>query len=49
MTSVTWYAGVRPVSFPDGSTRTWLEDGDEVTIAASAGLAAVTGRITLPG
>jgi fumarylacetoacetase len=29
--------GQRPLSLPDGSTRAYLEDGDTVTITASAG------------
>ncbi|MCQ8836295.1 fumarylacetoacetase [Streptomyces malaysiensis] len=45
--------GRRPVTFPDGRTRTFLEDGDEVVISATAagpggtvvGLGEVTGRI----
>ena len=46
--------GATPVALPDGSSRTFLEDGDEVTITATApgpegsriGLGEVTGRIT---
>ncbi len=30
------WAGRKPLSLPDGSTRSWLEDGDEVVITASA-------------
>lgn len=30
------WAGQRPVALPDGTTRAWLEDGDEVVITASA-------------
>jgi len=30
------WAGRKPVAFPDGSSRGWLEDGDEVVITASA-------------
>jgi fumarylacetoacetase len=49
---VTW-AGAEPVKLPDGSTRTFLEDGDAVTISATApgprgtmlGLGEVTGTI----
>jgi fumarylacetoacetase len=45
--------GKEPVSLPDGSTRSWLQDGDEITISATApgpdgariGLGAVTGRV----
>ena len=40
--------GTRPVPLPDGSTRTWLADGDTVTISATAGpvpLGEVTGTI----
>ena len=29
-------AGRRPLNLPDGTTRGWLQDGDEVVIAASA-------------
>jgi fumarylacetoacetase len=32
---LTW-GGTEPLTLPDGTTRTWLEDGDEVTITASA-------------
>lgn len=47
------WGGERPLTLPDGSTRTFLEDGDEVTITATApgpsggtiGLGEVTGRI----
>ncbi|MFC5662201.1 fumarylacetoacetase [Kitasatospora misakiensis] len=50
---LTWN-GENPLKLPDGSTRTFLEDGDEVTITATApgpdgtviGLGEVTGRIT---
>jgi fumarylacetoacetase len=28
--------GKEPVSLPDGSTRSWLHDGDEITISATA-------------
>lgn len=46
--------GRRPITLPDGSTRTFLEDGDEVTITATApgpsgariSLGEVAGRIT---
>ncbi|MGV9310763.1 fumarylacetoacetase [Streptomyces sp. NPDC003691] len=49
--------GEKPLRLPDGSTRTFLEDGDEITISATApgpdgiriGLGEVTGRITSPG
>jgi fumarylacetoacetase len=40
--------GTEPVTLGDGSSRTWLEDGDEVAISASAGsvtLGAVRGRV----
>ena len=45
--------GREPVTLADGSTRTFLEDGDEVTVTAWApgadgtriGLGSVTGRI----
>jgi fumarylacetoacetase len=30
------WAGSRPIAMPDGSSRAWLADGDEVTISASA-------------
>ena len=30
------HAGTAPLSLPDGATRTWLEDGDEVVITATA-------------
>jgi fumarylacetoacetase len=30
------WAGREPLTLPDGSTRAWLEDGDEVVITASA-------------
>lgn len=30
------WAGREPLTFPDGRTRAWLEDGDEVVISASA-------------
>ncbi|NUU21536.1 MAG: fumarylacetoacetase [Streptomycetaceae bacterium] len=50
---ITWN-GRDPVKLPDGSTRSYLEDGDEVTITATAPgpngtritLGEVTGRIT---
>jgi fumarylacetoacetase len=32
---LTW-GGTRPVPLPDGTTRTWLRDDDEVTITATA-------------
>ena len=35
----TWN-GTKPITIPDGSTRTFLEDGDTVTI---------TGRCSAPG
>jgi len=49
---LAWNAS-NPIPLPDGSSRAWLEDGDEVTIAATApgpdgvriGLGSVTGRI----
>lgn len=48
--------GAEPLSLPDGSTRSFLEDGDEVTISATApapdgsrlSLGSVTGRILPP-
>jgi fumarylacetoacetase len=30
------WSGTEPVLFPDGSTRSWLQDGDELTISATA-------------
>lgn len=49
------WGGERPVQLDDGSRRTWLEDGDTVTIRAWCGndtrtandvdLGAVTGRV----
>ena len=47
---VTWN-GEHPLRLDDGSTRTFLEDGDEVTLTAHAGkipLGPVTGRILPP-
>jgi fumarylacetoacetase len=44
---LTWN-GTEPITLNDATTRTWLEDGDEVTIAATAGsitLGEVRGRI----
>jgi fumarylacetoacetase len=41
--------GTEPLSLGDGTTRAWLEDGDEVVISATAGsvsLGEVAGRIT---
>jgi fumarylacetoacetase len=45
--------GKRPITLPDGSTRSWLNDGDEITISATApgpdcariGFGAMTGCI----
>ncbi|KJY32718.1 fumarylacetoacetase [Streptomyces sp. NRRL S-495] len=50
---LTWN-GENPLKLPDGTTRTFLEDGDEVTITATApgpegtvvGFGEVTGRVT---
>jgi len=50
------WGGAEPITLGDGSVRTFLEDGDEVTITATApgpggsrvGIAEVSGRI-LPG
>jgi fumarylacetoacetase len=50
------WGGTEPIALPDGSTRTFLEDGDEVAITATApgtdgsriGLGEVRGRI-VPG
>jgi len=47
------WGGAEPLTLPDGSVRSFLEDGDEVTITASApgphgtriGFGEVTGRI----
>ncbi|WP_179956834.1 fumarylacetoacetase [Amycolatopsis anabasis] len=47
------WAGETPIELPDGGTRTFLEDGDEVTITATApgpdgtriGFGEVTGRV----
>jgi fumarylacetoacetase len=49
--------GVTPVRLADGSTRTFLEDGDEVSICATApgpngsriGLGEVAGRVREAG
>jgi fumarylacetoacetase len=44
---LTWN-GTEPLELPDGTTRDWLADGDEVTITATAGavtLGEVTGRV----
>jgi fumarylacetoacetase len=49
---LAWNAS-NPVPLPDGSSRSWLEDGDEVTISATAlgrdgvmiGLGSATGCI----
>ena len=32
---LTWN-GTKPITLPDGMTRAWLEDNDEVTISATA-------------
>ncbi|MCW2901163.1 MAG: fah [Streptosporangiaceae bacterium] len=50
------WGGTEPLKLADGSRRTFLEDGDEITIAATApgpggsrlGLGEVTGRIAAP-
>ncbi len=47
------WGGTEPITLPDGSTRTFLEDGDTVTISATApgpdgtriGLGEVTGTV----
>lgn len=47
---LTWN-GTEPIELPDGTTRTFLEDGDRVTITARAGqipLGPVTGTILPP-
>jgi fumarylacetoacetase len=52
MLELSW-GGAEPLILPDGSSRSFLEDGDEVTISATApaaggariGFGAVTGRI----
>ncbi|MFG2730375.1 fumarylacetoacetase [Streptomyces canus] len=49
-------AGSRPLQLPDGTTRTFLQDGDQVTVTGQAagpggtiiGLGAVSGTITAP-
>jgi fumarylacetoacetase len=49
--------GARPLELPDGTSRSFLEDGDEVTITADApgpggtriGLGEVTGRVVTSG
>jgi fumarylacetoacetase len=49
---LTWN-GEHPVKLPDGTSRTFLEDGDEITITATApgprgsrlGFGEATGRI----
>jgi len=49
--------GATPLRLADGSTRTFLEDGDEVTISATApgpdgrrvGFGEVTGRVAPAG
>ena len=43
--------GAEPISLPDGSTRTFLEDGDEVVLRGRGGeveLGEVRGRIEPP-
>ena len=50
------WGGVEPLTLPDGSVRSFLEDGDEVTITATApaadgariGFGEVTGRVSPP-
>ncbi|HEV7205132.1 MAG TPA: fumarylacetoacetate hydrolase family protein [Jatrophihabitans sp.] len=45
---LTWN-GAEPIELGDGTSRTWLEDGDEVVVSAHAGditLGEVAGRIT---
>jgi fumarylacetoacetase len=37
--------GEEPIELPDGSTRAFLEDGDEVVLRGEAGLGEVSGRI----
>jgi fumarylacetoacetase len=52
MIELAWY-GKEPVTLPDGSMRSWLQDGDEITISATApgpdgariGLGAATGCV----
>ncbi|HSJ34990.1 MAG TPA: fumarylacetoacetase [Acidimicrobiia bacterium] len=47
---LTWN-GTEPIELPDGSSRTFLQDGDEVTLTARAGdipLGPVTGSILPP-
>ena len=51
------WGGAEPLTLPDGSVRSWLEDGDEVTISATApgaggtriGFGEVTGQIQPSG
>ena len=40
------WGGTEPLSLPDGTTRTFLEDGDELTISASAGPDVSFGELT---
>ena len=52
MLEITW-GGNEPLDLGDGTTRTWLEDGEKVTVTASApgasggriSLGEVTGRV----
>ena len=44
MIELTWN-GAEPIALPDGSTRTFLEDGDEVVLR-NADLGEVRGRIS---
>jgi fumarylacetoacetase len=41
---LTWN-GQEPIELPDGSTRTYLEDGDEVVLRGEAGLGEVWGKV----
>ena len=41
---LSWNAQ-EPIELPDGSTRTYLEDGDEVVLRGGAGLGEVRGRV----
>jgi fumarylacetoacetase len=40
------WGGTEPLALPDGTTRTFLEDGDEVTISATAGPQVSFGSVT---
>jgi fumarylacetoacetase len=40
------WGGTEPITLPDGTTRAFLEDGDELTISATAGPAVSFGQVT---